>query len=258
LRAGEVKGFDDKVFLLELYNRNTLERLVLSHCVDFDDECLQVLIQGKNPEMDPLTERAVVPPRNFRYLDLSLCAALTDNGIGSLAYNAPNLCGLQLSHCEELTDGALDDIFDSAPQLTHLDIEDNDHLTNASLQKLAKAPCASKLQHLNISFWENLGDSGMLQVVKSCPQLRTLFTDNTRASDLVLIEAAAQIKARDRLSPVLPDGPPTVGLNLVVYNCQNVTWTGVGEVLFGIQKQTDEMLSRSNASMASKTRSMSI
>ncbi|KAL2043107.1 hypothetical protein N7G274_004167 [Stereocaulon virgatum] len=231
LRAGEVKGFDDKAFLLELYKRNTLERLVLSHCVDFDDECLQVLIQGENPEMDPLTERAVVPPRNFRHLDLSRCAALTDKGLGLLAYNVPKLCGLQLSHCEELTDGALEGIFDSTPQLTHLDIEELDHLTNVSLQKLAKAPCASKLQHLNISFCENLGDSGMLQVVKSCPQLRTLFMDNTRISDLVLTEAAAQIKARDRLSPVLPDGPPTVGLHLVVYDCQNVTWTGVREVL---------------------------
>ncbi|KAL2053902.1 hypothetical protein ABVK25_005831 [Lepraria finkii] len=231
LRAGEVKGFDDKAFLLELYNRNTLERLVLSHCVDFDDECLQVLIQGVDPEMDPLTERAVVPPRNFRHLDLSRCTALTDKGIDTLAYNVPKLCGLQLSHCEELTDSALDGIFGSTPQLTHLDIEELDNLTNSSLQNLAKAPCASKLQHLNISFCENLGDSGMLQVVKSCQQLRTLFMDNTRISDLVLTEAAAQVRARDHVAPVLPDGLPKVGLHLVVYDCQNVTWTGVREVL---------------------------
>lgn len=231
LRAGEVKGFDDKAFLLELYNRNTLERLVLSHCVDFDDECLQVLIQGVDPEMDPLTERAVVPPRNFRHLDLSRCTALTDKGIDTLAYNVPKLCGLQLSHCEELTDSALDGIFGSTPQLTHLDIEELDNLTNSSLQNLAKAPCASKLQHLNISFCENLGDSGMLQVVKSCRQLRTLFMDNTRISDLVLTEAAAQVRARDHVAPVLPDRLPKVGLHLVVYDCQNVTWTGVREVL---------------------------
>ncbi|MCJ1231950.1 hypothetical protein MMC12_008630, partial [Toensbergia leucococca] len=62
LRAGEIKGFNDKEFLLDLFNRNTLERLVVSHCTDLDDEALQILIQGEEPEIDPLTERAIVPP----------------------------------------------------------------------------------------------------------------------------------------------------------------------------------------------------
>lgn len=231
LRAGEVKGFDDKAFLLELFNRNSLERLVLSHCTDLDDECLQVLLQGEDPEIDPLTERAVVPPRNIRHLDLSRCAQLTDKSVGLLGNNVPKLRGLQLSHCEELTDAALAGIFDSTPLLTHLDIEELDNLSNTSLQHLARSPCAPRLQHLNISFCENLGDTGMLPVVKSCPQLRTLYMDNTRVSDLVLTEAAAQLRARDRSLPVVHTLPPTVGLHLVIYDCQNVTWTGVREVL---------------------------
>jgi F-box/leucine-rich repeat protein 2/20 len=231
LRAGEVKGFDDKAFLLELFNRNTLERLVLSHCTDLDDEGLRVLIQGEEPEINPLTERAMVPPRNFRHLDLSRCAQLTDTSVKSLAYNVPTLCGLQLSHCEELTDDALAPILESTPLLTHLDIEELDNLSNTSLQNLARSPCATKLQHLNISFCENLGDTGMLQVVKSCPQLRTLYMDNTRVSDLVLTEAAAQRRARDRVTPVVSTSPPIVGLHMVIYDCQNVTWTGVREVL---------------------------
>ena len=231
LRAGEVKGFDDKAFLLELFNRNTLERLVLSHCVDLDDECLQVLIQGVDPEIDPLTERAVVQPRNFRHLDLSRCAQLTDKGVKVLAHNVPKLCGLQLSHCEELTDDSLEGLLESTPLLTHLDIEELDNLSNNSLQRLAKSACATRLQHLNISFCERLGDTGMLQVVKSCPRICTLYMDNTRISDLVLTEAAAQVRARDRTSPVVPTSPPTTGLHMVVYDCQNVTWTGVREVL---------------------------
>lgn len=237
LRAGEVKGFDDKPFLLELFNRNTLERLVLSHCIDFDDESLQSLIQGSDPEIDPLTELAVVPPRNFRHLDLSRCAALRDRGIRTLAHNVPNLCGLQLSHCEELTDDALTGIFESTPHLTHLDIEELSALTNTSLQNLARAPCAPNLHHLNISFCENLGDTGMLPIIKSCPSLRTCFMDNTRVSDLVLTEAAAQVRARDHMGAPSSTSnsktfvPPTVGLHLVVYDCQNVTWTGVREVL---------------------------
>lgn len=231
LRAGEVKGFDDKPFLLELFNRNTLERLVLSHCIDFDDDCLRVLVQGIDPEIDPLTDLAVVPPRKFRHLDLSLCAALTDKGVGTLAHNVPNLSGLQLSHCEELTDDALTGIFQSTPHLTHLDIEELSNLTNHALQNLAKALCAPQLQHLNFSFCQNLGDTGMLPVIKSCPSLRTCFMDNTRVSDLVLTEAAAQIRSRDRLVLSSAKSKPTVGLHLVVYDCQNVTWTGVREIL---------------------------
>ena len=231
LRAGEVRGFDDKAFLLELFNRNTLERLVLSHCVDFDDESLQALIQGVDPDIDPLTERTLVQPRNFRHLDLSRCHQLTDKGVKTLAHNVPKLDGLQLSHCEELTDDALKGIFDSSPLLSYLDLEELDNLSNSSLHNLAKSSCATRLQHLNISFCERLGDSGMLQVVKACPRLRTLYMDNTRVSDLVLIEAAAQMRLRDQITPIIPTSPPIVGLYMVVYDCQNVTWTGVREVL---------------------------
>ncbi|KAL6713364.1 hypothetical protein ACLMJK_008829 [Lecanora helva] len=231
LRAGEIRGFDDKDFLFEIFKRNTLERLLISHCVDFDDESLEVLIQGKDPEIDPLTRRAVVPSRNLRHLDLSWCAQLTDKSVKLLAYNVPHLCGLQLSHCAELTDDALEGIFESTPQLSHLDIEELDHLSNSSLQKLARSPCTPRLQHLNISFCDRLGDSGMLQVVKSCPQLRTLYMDNTRVSDLVLTEAAAQVRARDRVTPDASNSLPSASLHMVVYDCQNVTWTGVREVL---------------------------
>ena len=231
LRAGEVRGFYDKTFLLELFRRNTLERLVLSHCIDLDDDGLQMLIQGIEPEVDPLTGRAIVPPRNLRHLDVSRCSQLTDAGVKCLAYNVPQLCGLQLSHCEELTDNALDGILESVPSLTHLDLEGLNNLSNNSLQNLAKSPCAARLQHLNVSFCEHLGDTGMLQVVKSCPQIHTMYMDNTRISDLVLTEAAAQMRDRDRVVPTVPTSPPTSGLYMVVYDCQNVTWTGIREVL---------------------------
>ena len=231
LRAGEVKGFNDQALLLELFNRNTLERLFVDHCVEIDDEALQVLIQGIDPEIDPLTERAAVTPRNFRHLDLSRCSQLTDKGVKCLAGNVPRLCGLQLSYCEELTDDALTGILESTPQMTHLNLEELDHLSNSTLQNLARSPCAPNLRHLNISYCENLSDSGMLRVIKCCPKLHTVFMDNTRVSDLVLTEAAAQIRMRDRNNPLVTNSPPTIGLHLVVYDCQNVTWTGVREIL---------------------------
>lgn len=230
LRAAGIKGFDDQEFLLDLFTRNTLEQLVVSRCQDFNDDSLRVLVQGVEPETDPLTGRAVVPPRKFRHLNLSSCSRLTDRGVRSLAHHVPQLASLQLAHCQGLTDESLVGILESTPSLTHLDLEELDDLSNATLQTLSRAGCASTLQYLNISYCESLGDSGMLAVLKKCSRLRQVVMDNTRVSDLALTEAAAQLRLRDRGFPS-SSSFPAVGLRLVVYDCQNVTWTGVREVL---------------------------
>ncbi|KAL8870436.1 MAG: hypothetical protein Q9198_007628 [Flavoplaca austrocitrina] len=66
--------------------------------------------------------------------------------------------------------------------------------------------------------------------------------DNTRVSDLVLTEAAASVRKRDFRQSVaftealdcygnIPRTPPKVALHLTVYDCQNVTWTGIREIM---------------------------
>ncbi|MCJ1389506.1 hypothetical protein MMC18_002363 [Xylographa bjoerkii] len=232
LWAGEIKGFDNHDFLLELFNRNTLERLFVSHCVDLDDESLEILMHGKEPEIDVLTGRTVVPPRNFRHLSFDRCSALTDKSLKSLAHNVPRLVGLQIDQCANLTDDALTGVLESTPCLTHLNMEELDKVTNFTLQNIAKAPCAKTLEHLSISYCESLGDTGMLPIIRNCRKLKSIMMDNTRVSDLVLTEAAAQVRHRNRKRMVgNASGKPEVGLKMVVYDCQNVNWTGVREVL---------------------------
>ena len=232
LWAGEIKGFDNHDFLLELFHRNTLERLFVSHCVDLNDESLEILMHGKEPEIDVLTGRSVVPPRNFRHLSFDRCSALTDQSLKALAHNVPRLVGLQIDQCAKLTDDALTGILESTPYLTHLNMEELDKVTNLTLQNIAKAPCAKSLEHLSISYCENLGDTGMLPVIRNCRKLKSIMMDNTRISDLVLTEAAAQVRHRNRKRMVgNASGKPEVGLKMVVYDCQNVNWTGVREVL---------------------------
>lgn len=233
LRAAEIRGFNDRDFLLDLYNTNQLERLVANHCTDLDDASLKLIIQGVDPETDPLTDRPMVPPRKLRHLDLSRCRHLTDVGIQVLAHNVPHLSGLRLSHIDTLRDDAFTDFLTSVPYLSHLELEELDDLTNNTLENLAKSPCAPLLQHLNVSYCEDLGDSGMISVIKACTSLSSLIMDNTRISDLALTEAAAELRIRDRARPTLPSPPskPKLSLNLVVYDCANVTWTGIREVL---------------------------
>ncbi|KAL1989304.1 hypothetical protein VTN96DRAFT_66 [Rasamsonia emersonii] len=225
LRAGEIRGFDDEAFMEALFKRNTLERLIM-HRTDVTDRSLKVLIHGTNPEIDVLTDRPIVPPRKFKHLDLHQCSLLTDGGVRSLAHNVPYLQGLQLSQCTELTDNSIIEVVRTTPRLTHLELEDLDKITNNTLVELAKSPCAERLEHLNVSYCENLGDPGMLAVLKSCPRLKSVDMDNTRISDLSLMEASFRVRKRGYGTSL-----PRVGLRLVVFDCINVTWAGVREVL---------------------------
>ena len=245
LRVGEVKGFKDLEVAKAIFTTNNLERLVLAGCEDLSDAALQAMMHGVNPEIDVLTNTPMVPPRKLRHLDLSRCKRLTSQGVQALGHLVPELEGLILSGVTSLTDSALEPILASTPRLTHLELEDLGELTNSLLSEhLAKAPCASKLEHLSIGYCGNLGDTGMLPVFRACTSLRSVIMDNTRISDLVLAEAASMVRQRamdakrraiSSLNPHKQQSPnssvPNVTLHLTVYDCGNVTWTGIREVL---------------------------
>lgn len=233
VRAGEVSGWDDVDFMHELFLRNNLERLVLMNCDSLTDEALAVLMEGKNSEIDFITGRPNVPPRQFKHLDLTRCRGITDRGIRTCVGNLPNLEGLQLSKCHGILDETLTQLIPTMPMLSHLDLEELESLSNAVLQSLANSPCATRLRHLSISYCENLGDTGMLPLIRACTNLESLEMDNTRISDLVLAEAAAMVRLRARRTVLTDNAPfrPATGLRLIAYDCQNVTWTGVREVL---------------------------
>lgn len=232
LRAGEVRGFDDISTAEAIFNTNNLERLVLCGCVELTDDALKVMMQGIDPEIDILTERPIVPARKLRHLDLSRCSRLSSAGVKAIGYVVPELEGLQLSGCKSLTDAALEPILASTPRLTHLELEDLEDLTNSLMSEhLARAPCADTLEHLSISYCENISDVGMLPVLQKCLRLKSVDMDNTRISDLSLAEAAAMVMKRSNRS-LRANQRPQVTLQLVVYDCQNVTWTGIREVLF--------------------------
>lgn len=233
LRAGEVRGWDDIEVMRLLFERNILERLILTNCDSLTDDAFTTFMEGVDSEYDYLSGRVIVPPRRLKHLDLTRCRGLTDAAVKKLAHNAPFLEGLQLSKCHALTDDCLTDVLPTLPMLSHLDLEELAELTNATLQSLAASPCTKYLEHLSISYCELLGDTGMLPVLKHCTNLRSLDMDNTRISDLVLTECAAAVRTRNRLSSrgIPAKQRPGIGLRMVAYDCANVTWTGVREIL---------------------------
>jgi F-box/leucine-rich repeat protein 2/20 len=226
LRVSELAGFEDEDFMLGLFQANTLERLIMSHCSTITDASLKVLLHGTNPDYDLLTGRPIVPPRRLKHLDLSRCRGLTDAGVKYLAHCVPSLEILQLAFCPNLTDDALTTVIETTPGLSHLDLEELEHLTNHFIIKLSNADCAATLEHLNISYCERIGDAGLLKLLKSAPNIRSLDLDNTRISDLTLMEICTQMRKRGTGSK-----PPVPGLRLAVFDCGNVTWTGIREIL---------------------------
>ncbi|KAK3674746.1 hypothetical protein LTR78_005468 [Recurvomyces mirabilis] len=233
LRAGEVRGWDDLELMQILFEHNNLERLILMNCDTLNDESLAVLLEGNNSEVDYITGRPIVPSRRLKHLDLTRCRGLSDVGLRCLVNNVPDLEGLQLSKIRGVFDSTLTDLLPTTPLLTHLDVEELEDLTNAVLQCLANVPCGSRLRHLSISYCENMGDTGMIPLLKTATNLRSLEMDNTRVSDLVLTEAAAMVRQRSQraIFQGKVDYQPSVGLRLVAYDCQNVTWTGIREIL---------------------------
>jgi F-box/leucine-rich repeat protein 2/20 len=233
LRGGETRGWDNIDFALQLFKRNTLERLILTNCDSLTDDVVSAMMQGVNGEIDYSTGRVICEPRILKHIDFSRCRGITDTAVKAMAYNIPQVEGLQLAKLAEITDSSLTELFPTLYVLTHLDVEELEHLTNASLIALANSPAATSLRHLGISYCENLGDAGMLPVLRKCPNLESLDMDNTRISDLVLIEAAAMVRERNRAAALAGIGSPgiTVGLRMAVYDCATVTWNGVLEVL---------------------------
>lgn len=229
LRASEVRGFDDTGLMLDLFRTNNLERLILQNCESLTDEALTTLTCGVKPEIDPLTELPIVPPRKLRHLDITRCTALTDKGVRSMAYNVPVLEGLRICQNPALTDDALSDLLVSTPCITHLEVEELDQLSNGLLLKFAKSGSAANLEHFSISYCESLGDAGMLPLLKAARGIKSLCLDNTRVSDLVLMEAADMVRKRG--SNEDSTKPPKRGLTLVCFDCQMVTWAGIREIL---------------------------
>lgn len=231
LRISEVRGLGDEELAMELFKRNSLERLIMAGCESLTDAALQIMVEGVDPEIDILTDKVMVPPRRWRHVDLSECRQLTDEGISALANNVPFLEGLKLNKNHNFTDAGLTALMCSVPRLTHVELEELENLTNQLLKAFAETPGAKPLEHISMGYCDQIGDAGVLPLIKACPELKSLCLDNTRISDLVLIEASEQVRRRGNLTK--KGARPKKGLELVAFDCAHVTWAGLRQVMQG-------------------------
>jgi F-box/leucine-rich repeat protein 2/20 len=178
LRACELH-INDAPLMQALFKANAVERLHFGDAVGVTDEHIRLLVEGVDPEIDPFTDRNTAPPRKLVHLDLRKCTQLTDHALRYLAGNVPHLVTLELGGVVSLTDAGLAQLLPTIPRLSHLDVEECLELTNTTLFNIAKSPCAKNLELLQVSYCENMGDSGMIELLRKCEALWNLEMDNS-------------------------------------------------------------------------------
>ncbi|KAF9055955.1 RNI-like protein, partial [Panaeolus papilionaceus] len=157
----------------------------------------------------------------LRHLVLSSCILLSDVACSNLAFSVPELEFLELAGIgPDLKDEGLIRLLSTTPKIRRLDLEDATDITNAVLSTLTpgadeqwnsasrSGPENTKenqqpghaLEHLTVSYAENLTDVGILRLIKACKKLRVLEADNTHVGSAVLkqfIKIARERKAAD-------------------------------------------------------------
>ncbi|ODQ50842.1 RNI-like protein [Saitoella complicata NRRL Y-17804] len=213
----ECTGFNQPRAMLALHDCETLERLHMSGCTDLSDDSIKVLMEGLDEDNYDLP-----PPKRLTHLNLSRCKDLTDAALRYMAGPFANLKKLEMANLPSITDNGLCVLLGTLPSLTHLDLENCAQLTDRTLSVLAMAPCAPQLKHLQLSYCEQVTDVGVGAILQECAALKQLDLDNTKITNAVLADAVRLVRHR-------PQGSPH--LCLVCYDCANVTWAGVREVL---------------------------
>lgn len=181
LRACELERFDEAPVMTSLWRANAMQHLHLAACPGLDDDAVRTLVLGPDPELDPFTNRPRTPPRRLLHLNLGRCTRLTDAALRALADNVPMLEGLELGGCVALTDAGFAALLPTLPRLTHLDLEECTELTDATLVALARGPAARRLVSVGVSYCENVGDSGVVELVRKCRALGNLECDNSKS-----------------------------------------------------------------------------
>jgi len=184
LKACELQINDSGLFQA-LFRTNKVERLHLGDAAGVTDEFIRLLVEDVDPEIDPFTNRSTAPPRKLVHLDLGKCTQLTDEALRHLSGNVPCLERLELGNIVSLTDAGLAELLLTLPKLMHLDVEECLELTNTTLINIARGPAAKKLVHLQVNSCENMGDVGMMELLRKCERLRNLEMDNSMPRDEV-------------------------------------------------------------------------
>ncbi|TSK16055.1 F-box/LRR-repeat protein 7 [Bagarius yarrelli] len=142
-----------------------LEHLDVSGCPKVT--CIRLTQESSLP-LSPLHGQQI----GLRYLDMTDCTSLEDEGLRAIALHCPLLTHLYLRRCTRLTDEALRHLTLYCPALRQLSLSDCYSLGDFGLREVARME--GQLRHLSVAHCSRVTDVGLRYVARYCPRLRYL------------------------------------------------------------------------------------
>ncbi|XP_012683327.1 F-box/LRR-repeat protein 7 [Clupea harengus] len=158
---------------------------------------------------------------SIRYLDMTDCFALEDDGLHTIAAHCPMLTHLYLRRCTRLTDEGLRCLVLYCPAVRELSVSDCRFVSDFGLREIAKLE--DRLRYLSIAHCGRITDVGVRYVAKYCSRLRYL---NARGCEGLtdhglehMAKNCSKLKSLDiGKCPLVSDA----GLEMLALNCFNL------------------------------------
>lgn len=191
-----------------------LEHLDVSGCSKVT--CIS-LTREASIKLSPLHGKQI----SIRYLDMTDCFVLEDEGLHTIAAHCTQLTHLYLRRCVRLTDEGLRYLVIYCTSIKELSVSDCRFVSDFGLREIAKLE--SRLRYLSIAHCGRVTDVGIRYVAKYCSKLRYL---NARGCEGItdhgveyLAKNCTKLKSLDiGKCPLVSD----TGLEYLALNCFNL------------------------------------
>ncbi|KAL0628774.1 LOW QUALITY PROTEIN: F-box/LRR-repeat protein 7, partial [Plecturocebus cupreus] len=191
-----------------------LEHLDVSGCSKVT--CIS-LTREASIKLSPLHGKQI----SIRYLDMTDCFVLEDEGLHTIAAHCTQLTHLYLRRCVRLTDEGLRYLVIYCASIKELSVSDCRFVSDFGLREIAKLE--SRLRYLSIAHCGRVTDVGIRYVAKYCSKLRYL---NARGCEGItdhgveyLAKNCTKLKSLDiGKCPLVSD----TGLECLALNCFNL------------------------------------
>lgn len=116
----------------------------------------------------------------LKRLSLRGCRNVTDQALVQFAQLCTNIEELNVEECRQLSDSTCIALGSNCHRLRRLRLASCTRMTNISLHALASGRCGAHLEHLDISWCDQITDDGFAVLSRSCPRLRVLIAKGVR------------------------------------------------------------------------------
>lgn len=156
----------------------------------------------------------------LRFLDMTDCYALEDEGLQTLTLHCTQLQHLYLRRCVRIGDAGVQAIGINCPYIKELSISDCRKVTDYGVCALSKI--GDNLRYLSVAKCDKVSDVGVIQLAKNCRKLRYL---NVRGCEAVSDDAMDVLARNCSKLKSLDIGKCDVtdeGLQVLSHNCSQL------------------------------------